>query len=106
MTSENTGVWNGDEQLPPPPKLDPQRAAYARALFARSVMYEMPPEGRDVMLTVERIADLSRTKEVMDWLVFEFCRLGHGVVEHGQSVSGGKVYLSAIFKPHQKGTTQ
>lgn len=93
---------DGKVLITEPPKLDPQRAGYARTLFERSVMYEIKPDGRELMLTVDRITDVRRTQEVMDWLCFEFIRVTGGTVEAGRSVSGGKVYICATFLPPTK----
>lgn len=84
-------------QLVEPAKLDPQRAAYVKAFFPQ-MMEGFPPEGRDLAFEVDRIADIPKTREVMDHLEWLFVQETGGYVLRGDKVDKGKQNLFAIFK--------
>ena len=88
-----------DSSITEPPKMDPQRMAFARQ-FLPHLMGVLPPEGRDLMFTVDNVGDIARTREVLDWLEFWFIKETGGTVERSPSnVKRGKTHLMAIFRP-------
>ena len=85
------------QHLQEPDKLDPQRDAYVRAFYPQ-LMEDFPPQGRDLMFTIDNIKDIAKTREVLDHLEWLYVQETGGYVLRGDQVHRGKQCVYAIFK--------